>query len=116
MRLFLAECRRLLHSAVYWLTVLALVFFLLSQGVLPDDKRIEEPQPGEEQSVLVPSGDPALIMPEAVSALYEGFLSNSFSGTSPAAIFRASPSAKVTLPFLRGKSQGKPKSDFAIYH
>lgn len=79
MKLFLAECRRLLHSAVYWLTVLALVFFLFSQGVLPDDKRIEEPQPGEEQSVLVPSGDPALIMPEAVSALYEGFLSNSFS-------------------------------------
>ena len=22
----------------------------------------------------------------------------------------------VTLPFLRGKNQGKPKSDFAIYH
>ncbi|MBC5582204.1 hypothetical protein H8S23_11865 [Anaerofilum sp. BX8] len=79
MKLFLTECRRLLHSAVYWLTLLCLVFFLASQGVLPDDKTIEEPQPGAEQSVLVPSNDPALIMPEAVSALYEGFVSNNFS-------------------------------------
>lgn len=80
MRLFLWECRRIAKSLVYWLFVAAMVGFLVSQDVVPcREGDFSRPQPGDEQNVLVPSGDHALIMEEAAQALLAAWQENSFT-------------------------------------
>ncbi len=86
MRLFACECRRVLKSASYWLFVGALVLFLYSQQALPVTEggdAFVRPQPGDEQGVLVPSGDEARIMPEAAAALLDRWQANSFTTWPP---------------------------------
>ena len=86
MRLFLCECRRVLKSVSYWLFVGALVLFLYSQQALPVTEggdAFVRPQPGDEQNVLVPSGDGARIMPEAAAALLDRWQANSFTTYPP---------------------------------
>lgn len=101
MRLFLCECRRVLKSVSYWLFVGAVVLFLYSQQALPvteGGSAFVRPQPGDEQGVLVPSGDETLIMPQAAAALLNAWQTNSFTTYPlPLCIYR-----RVTL---NGKKQ-----------
>lgn len=86
MRLFVWECRRVLKMTVYWLFVVALAVFLRGQGALPIDEGLsafERPRPGDEQGVLIPSGDPARIMPEAAVKLLAGWQRGQFTTYPP---------------------------------
>lgn len=86
MRLFLWECRRVLRSVSYWLFVAVLVLFLSSQEALPVAETggaFVRPRPGDEQNVLVPSGDESLIMTEASARLLDAWQLNQFTTYPP---------------------------------
>ncbi|MDR1704009.1 MAG: hypothetical protein LBS19_04930 [Clostridiales bacterium] len=77
MALFKLEMRRLLFSLIFLLTVAGVAAFAWSQGVIPSADPITKPEPGGAYGSK-PSGDPALIMPEAAVSLYGQYAANRY--------------------------------------
>lgn len=78
MTLFGKEVMRILKSMIYWLMVVSIVLFAYSQDAFPDEDVITEPAPGLSDYGMKASGDPALIMPEALQSLQGQYLANQY--------------------------------------
>ncbi|MBC8545714.1 hypothetical protein H8711_02015 [Clostridiaceae bacterium NSJ-31] len=112
MRLYLAECRRILFSLTWVVMAAVFVIFAVSQDVLPPSQPLQEPRPGGSYGGKA-SGNPDLIMPEALESLYGEFSANDYT-TYPHGFIktvRLKEKKRVQMAGILSELTGKPADE-----
>ena len=76
--MFFKECKKTIKSIPYMAYVAILLIFILTQ-LMPEFKKIDEPQPEQRSYGVKYTEDPEIIMPAAINNLYQEFISNSYT-------------------------------------
>lgn len=72
--MFLKECKKIMHSLVFWVFVAVMLFDYLTQFAPELERRMEEPAPGQENYGTMVIERPDVLMPAALQSLIGEYL------------------------------------------